>query len=871
MTRIRFGRRRNSAEAAARRAAVGTLHPVDGPGRRRAAFFRESRGLALLALVLAAACGSSDPVGLAVPAPSSAVPAPDLWVRPDIAPPDAAFIRRLTALGDASSWAHALPDPDNPGQDPAALPYVGTGNGSVFCLLGTRTPLNAVHGLLGPTYQREDLFFSFPDILWEALQDGAPLVPQEETLWRVRKSAVILTRERSPQVEMWTVTFAPYPEAWPGRPHPRTQSLFRLTYLKNRTGETLRDLAVRVRIAIGGRVRDGSLVGTAGSRTVRILPLDHAGEGRGDTLTVPLTLAPGQEACVTFALVTSSGAFPEAPALEAVRGLSQQDVERELAGALDAWRAWIDQGAMLTGPDPRVDDLLEGLMITDKLQTTIYGGPIQASHYSLIWNRDTYGPMRMFSYTAREPEARGILDAHFTAVCYRGGLANAYPADQDPATAPAPPTAEQWAAMGTFSGRTAAEGPSFLVLNYLLYLLQQGDLSDFDPADLAARLDMLRACVFQQALNEEGLLPFSGDETFRPQMAISFGLGIDYPFEHDAWSFNSGVLLAEAADALARLEEAAAPVLGTDPAAAARKAREYAERVRTATRDRFWNPAGGYFEPFLLRPDKEPAGAPYGDADAVPFWLRATLPGTDPEACADVLAERLLSRHGVFFSPADPDFQRLLGFVIGEGIYTGMTPGFTLWTLASTFHPLAEGTFNTMDNHADPGGNYPEVVVHDDTSALMPVYDPIGILGELWARYRSWEGGINAEAMLYFLSGYEADPVRGHVRLAPRLPNRWPHYHLTGLPLGRSRVDLHVERTGPASLRIRVVLHAASPVTARVVLPGPALRTVSLNGTSMTPGARLGQRWGGTATDLGALTLDPGENRIEAAFSETIP
>jgi len=377
--------------------------------------------------------------------------------------------------------------------------------------------------------------------------------------------------------------------------------------------------------------------------------------------------------------------------------------------------------------------------------------------------------------------------------------------------------------------------------------------------------------VFQQSLNEEGLLPFSGDETFRPQMAISFGLGVEYPFENDAWSFASGVLLAAAAEALARLEEAAAPVLGTDPTEGARRAREHADWVRTATRDQFWNPAGGYFEPFLLRPDKEPAGAPYGDVDAVPFWVGESLPGTDPEACADVLAERLLSRHSVFFSPADPGLQSLLGFVIGEGIYTGMTPGYTLWTLASTFHPQAEQTFNSMDNHADPGGNYPEVVIHDETSALMPVYDPIGILGELWARYRSWEGGINAEAALFFLSGYQGDPIHGQLRLAPRLPNRWPFYHLTGLPLGGSRVDLHVERTGLAAIRVRVVLHGGSPVTARVTLPGPELRTASLNGTTLAPGTRLGERWGGTATDLGELTLAPGENRLELTFVETIP
>jgi len=605
---------------------------------------------------------------------------------------------------------------------------------------------------------------------------------------------------------------------------------------------------------------------------VRVLPLGRAGEeNRGGVLSVPVVVPPAGETSLAFALVTASSTFPEEPALAAVRDLSEEGVEQRLRETVEAWARWVGEGVGLQSPDPRVDDLLEGLAVTDKIQTTIHGGPIEASHYSLVWNRDTYGPMRYFTYTGREPEARGILDYHFAAVCYRRGLANAYPADHDPAAAPPPLTAEEWAAMGTFSGRTAAEGPSFLVLNYERYLEQQGGLEGFAPMDLSARLDMLRACVFQQALDEEGLLPFSGDETFRPQMAISFGLGVEYPFEHQAWSLASGVLLSAAADALARIEEAAAPVLGTDPSGRAREARALAERVRSDTFAHFWNPAGSYFEPFLLRPDKEPAGAPYGDVNAVPFWVDEGFAGTDPEACADVLADRLLSDQGVFFSPAHPDLQRLLGGLIGQGIYTGMTPGFTLWTLASAFHPAVEEAFNAMGNHADPGGNYPEVVRHDDASPFMPVYDPTGILGELWARYRSWEGGINAEAVLHALSGFRSDATRGWIRLAPRLPNRWPFFRLTGLPLGGSRIDLHVQRTGWASLQVRVVLSGETGATVRLLVPGPELAAARLNREPLETGTRLGIRWGGTATDLGERRLAPGENVLDLAFAEDLP
>lgn len=830
-------------------------------------------GILFFVLIFSAVGCSSDSQPGASSQREGAVnlPDPQLWDAPDMEPPRARFVDLMPQLADVSSWAGQIPNEQGQIQKPAGLPYLGLGNGSIFCLLGTTNPLDTIHGLFGPTYQNHDLWLTFPDIRWTLKVSEKAVSFQEQAIWRVRRTAVILTRARAPELEMWTVTFAPFPASWPGRPAPENQILFRLVYLRNLTSSGLKDLTLGVRLpGSWGRVSDGTLTSVSGERMLRIVPLDRAGEQAERSLILPVSLQPGEESGLAYALVTSSPSFSEEPALESLSALTLPGVEGKLLDVIQAWRAWYGEGTHLDTPDPRVNDLMEGLAVTDKVQTTIYGGPVEMSHYSLVWNRDTYGPVRMFTATGRGTEARGVLDYHFAAVRYRGGLANAYDADLDPAAAPPAPSAEQWDAMGTFSGRTAAEGPSFLVLDYDRYLLMQGDFSDFESQDLASRLDMLRACVYQQALSEDGLLPFSGDETFRPQMAISFGLGIEYPFQDEAWSFSSGVLLVAAAEALARIEEAAAPVLGTDGTEVAQRARDYAERVRQSTREHYWNAEQGYFEPFLLKPENEPAGAPYGDVDAVPFWVDVDFPAADPEEVADVLVRRLFSRQHVFFSPADPLLRCLLGAVIGEGIYTGMTPGYTLWTLASVFHPSAQDAFNAFDNHADPGGNYPEVVIHDDTSPLMPLYDNSGLTGEMWARYRSWEGGLNAEAMLYFLSGFLADATRNRILLAPRLPNNWPYLHITGLAIGPSRLDLHVNRTGLSRMQVSLLLQSETPLTALVRIPGPPLASASLNGLPVGPGTRIGQIWGGTASDLGEFALEPGENMLLVEFTEDI-
>jgi hypothetical protein len=827
--------------------------------------------VAAFAVAAGGGCGSSSEADRKATPGYETVPR--LWEIPLKARPNAWFFDRIPDLADVSTWAGQVRYKEAPLPTTSEMPYVGGGNGTVCYLMGTSTPLTTIHGMLGPTYQKGTLEGFFPDVTVSLDMADTPVALEEETIWRVRKTAVLVTRSLAPPLEFWTVCFAPFPEAWPGKTRPEDQSVFLLVYAKNNGSSAPGDLSASVRLGRRGSLEGETLTTVSEGRRLRIVPLGAAGgsHGGGGILRVPIHLAPGQDASLAFALVTSSSRYPEAPALQLVQGLRVEDVEARCVETIRRWRSWYERGAQLETPDTRVDDLVEGLVITDKVSTTIAGGPVEISHYSLVWNRDTYGPMRLFTATARAPEARALLDYHFLAVRHEGGLANAYPADLDEASAPPAPTAEDWALKGVFQGRIAAEGPSYLVLDYLRYLLLRGDLRDFEPADLSARMDMLRACVYQQALSPEGLLPFSGDETFRPQMAISFGLGIDYPFEKRAWSFASGVLLVAACRALARLEQEAAAVLGEDGSGRIRRAERLAEQVGEATKRFFWNEEGSYFEPFLLRDGTVPAGAPYGDVDIFPYWLDVDFQGVPRERAASSLVTRLFSTHKVFFSPADPLLQAMFGRLIGEGIYTGMTPGLTLWTLASVSHPFAEETFNTMDDHADPGGNYPEVVVHDDTSPLTPVYDPLGFVGELWARYRSWEGGINAEAILYFLSGFSGDGQRNRVALRPRLPNGWGFFTLRGLMVGPEMLDLHVQRTGPAAMEVRVWVRGDSSLTAEIGIPGPPLKTVEINGRPIAQGQRRGLEWGGTLTDIGEVVLLPGENRLSVRFDGEIP
>ena len=153
----------------------------------------------------------------------------------------------------------------------------------------------------------------------------------------------------------------------------------------------------------------------------------------------------------------------------------------------------------------------------------------------------------------------------------------------------------------------------------------------------------------------------------------------------------------------------------------------------------------------------------------------------------------------------------------------------------------------------------------------MPLYDNSGITGEMWARYRSWEGGINSEAILYFLTGFLADAVQNVVKLAPRLPNNWPYLHVNGLKVGPAVLDLSLERTSMTGMRVTLNLQSASPLTTLLRIPGPATESARLNGVALAPGTRMGLQWGGTATDMGEHELLPGQNLLVVEFSESLP
>jgi hypothetical protein len=290
-------------------------------------------------------------------------------------------------------------------------------------------------------------------------------------------------------------------------------------------------------------------------------------------------------------------------------------------------------------------------------------------------------------------------------------------------------------------------------------------------------------------------------------------------------SANSSFLWVAAAEALAAWAERN----GRHADADAR--RERASRARSAAEAAYYT-AEGYYAPYLASgPAGEPP-PPYEDVATKPLWTGYARPD-DPRALSSLayLVGRVGREDGFVVSPLDPVYDDVMDMGVHQGVYTGMSPGYTLYNLALADHPAAGAAFNAVALTASPAGNSAEYQILDDHSALQIIYDSSGTLGDYTARCMSWEGSVVADALVVFLTGFEPDAPSGVARLAPRLPNRWPGMRWTGLRAGEVRFDLEVEDRGDErDVSVTPVPPGVLTVHLDVPLPDVRIDGVRVNG-----------------------------------------
>jgi len=723
-------------------------------------------------------------------------PVPDESGITELLEHSALFEEHPELITGMSSWFEVTgyAEPGEEAADSSLLGYYGLGNGVSFGFVGTSHPRNTLHGMLGPDYQRFDRGY-FSDFRAKLEQDGARLRWTRDHIWKLRQANVVLTRMevQGAPVELCTVTFAPASDL----PGEERRTIVQLLDVRNRGGEPVKGLTLRVQSYSDADTLDADAVLLEQVRDhhrLRVRPADtdawilaEQAEQRFPALVTPsFALDPGAERrwlmVYEFSLADAApGAGREAVLTAGFDALLEQTVAW--------WRDWHRAGLQVRTPDARVNDLVEGLKSTIRVQTSASGAVSPMSHHTHTWLRDCYAPVRIWLKLGYPDEAWGIMDYLFKGSAVRGGITNALESNL---AIPDPLPAHDWYGDMPFSGRERGEGPSHLPLMYAYYWRYTGE-----GQDLADRWDFLMHALRGQPVADapgaEGLLHFSGDETFRPQLSANIGLpgGASYKFEELCYSANSSFLYVRACEMLSGY----AGEYGLDRAEDIAWLDRQATDIRAAAEQHYWLDEEGRYSPFVYIDTliADPHAAE--DVNTQPIWLHY-LDADSEQARENMRStiELIGQGNGILQNiPEEPG--QMLGFEVGGGLMTGMAPAYFLYNSSELELESAEQTFDTVAAYLSPSGNAHEVgLFAQPEAAFCPIYFDNSVMGELYGRFREWEGAIVAEAIVNHLIGYEADVIEGFIRLTPRLLHGSDWLEAANLMFDRHPLHLRVDR-----------------------------------------------------------------------------
>lgn len=688
--------------------------------------------------------------------PKASFPAPDLspWERPDerlTVPADLAS--RWPWLTDLSRFADHLEGPPEARPDPSHRGAYGVGNGTTFGLLGLTDPLNTLHGVVGPRYAKSGRFWGDTALTVEV--DGADAPSTEAWIARVRDVDAVVTTEVFGPVTLTVIDLAP--RADDARP-----VLLRVVHAESTAAV---DVDLRVD-AFDAPIALGDLIAAPdGDRQLGYVSLGDPLQ-LTDALRLPLgAVAPG--APVTSALVLVP-ADDEAGLRATVARLPDLDTL-----VADHTAASAPTGMRVDTTDAWLADWLDGLAWMIRVQTDADGSVQPMSRYTGTWLRDTIGPVRFWARYGQPERAAAALATLERCHAARGDIGNSC----SPGTVISTP---EWDDLPPFSGRTAAEGPSHLPLMADEVARWTGDTLFIDQ-----HWAYLRRSVLAQTLTDDGLQPWSGDETFRLVMNVALGWPLEVPWQDTSWSSNSSYLMLAATDALSRH--------------AVRRA-DGEEAVFDTLHDRalagldaFRQPDGHHAALLLRDPAEPPETAPFEDAalSAIAF---GGLPPDSEDALANLAGLLAVAGRGdgTVQSPPD-DLYAYAGSPLASGALTGMLPGYVLDNFTLTGHPEADLAFDQLLAYASPSGQYDEGQLYADKAAFSPLYDVGGSVGDVSARFRPWEGGLVGAAALQYLLGQgpvdTAETEAGwQLRLAPRAPGG--DFGVRDLPVRGALVDV---------------------------------------------------------------------------------
>lgn len=631
-------------------------------------------------------------------------------------------------LLNRSSWSNYITyDPQDPRTIPTRpeLATYGMGNGRCFGILGLSVPLSTYCCLLGPYYQFTGGYYS--EVQLNTFKEGTQIYYDEEWIWRVRQSDIHITKAQTldDTLAVYTVDFVPK----------TLDAAIRIVIVKNISDELQSDVNVELSTYVSATVEGSYLTQSRADKNMAIYSPDMT-EITEDVIKVDLgDINPGQEKETSFYLIFY---FNETQREQTLSQINADGVYNLLNTTKNYWENWMSGTLSIETPDPMVNDIIEDTKVLIHVQTDESGAVSVLNGYTNTWMRDTYGPVKYFCAIGKPQEAKQFLEFFYKAFTVTHSIQNSLSLEFDISGFAEPADPENFwktAEMMPESNRYPAEAPSYIVLSWYEYYKATGDLSWIDE-----HFEYLKYTLLLQDINEQGLMGWSADETFRIPWGLANDLGIE-PAVTSYYALNSSVLFVSAAEKLAHL----ASLLGRNEEAALLMVK--ADLVREAVDIYYWSDEGYYYPSIHRTNSKYDTKNPFEDINIGLLYFDF-LPGNNSRARSNLrkTKEYLMSSDGLIMSPS-------LRSTSITNFVCGMVPGKFLVNLVKTNDPDQKKVFELMGKMATASGEYCELHTED----YLPYYlyhDPTGLnTVERTSRYRIWETGLNTHAILYYL-GY---------------------------------------------------------------------------------------------------------------------
>ncbi|MFA6448385.1 MAG: hypothetical protein WCX65_02865 [bacterium] len=541
----------------------------------------------------------------------------------------------------------------------------------------------------------------------------------QSLMYRVRNAPIVVNVEKSNVISMLSISFAP----------PGSKTIFRNVVIKNESSQIIRDLSLAVNVAavkeLAKVFQKNKLVQIVNGKRMAVGILDNRGVAKDGRIVAPIgVLAPGQEASFVLYVDFQRESVPFTPP-----NIKSANIKSLLVKTRDSWNNWLKDAIDVSASDPRLAGLFENTLTLIKTQTAGTTGAVAPmGKYSGSWCRDSFGPVRFLLAAGKFADVRRILRFYDLATRLKG-FNNRYEVDVNLDSAP---KKVDWNRMTPQRG----DDPSLLILQYYFYYRATGDAKF-----IGEHYDFIRRNLTGQDHGGDFRLPFNGDETYQVYFLMTEGRPLK-----EFFSAESGFLHTAAARALSVMAAAVGETEDSE------KFARIADSARSKTEELYWDASRGLYIPGKRKDTLAPAMAPFADINFDPIWVEYALPG-DANLRNNAInsAKKLITPEGTVRSSSR------------TGLYTGLAPGMLLYNLKSVGAiPQADREYSGMMNRMlSRTGEFAEAYDAQDNWVNY---------GSAPTVYRPWESGVNAEAILYYITGAKYERGADTVTLQPHLP-----------------------------------------------------------------------------------------------------